>query len=82
MVPWERAEDAIGAAKARVSDELDAARRYWQQAEQLRRIARDIHTKRYREALLNTAADYEGMAESMIAIDKTKRQLRTPRNSN
>jgi hypothetical protein len=61
-----------------MSEETDAAFRYRQHAEALRTIAgdsKDAHTK---QMLLGIAADYESMANSMEAIDRTNQRLRRP----
>ena len=60
-----------------MSEELDTARTYRQHAEELRVIAaenRGAHAK----ALLQIAQDYERMAVSLEAIDKTNKALRRP----
>lgn len=63
-----------------MSEELDAAAKYRQHAEELRAIAADKEAKGNREILLGLAADYEHMAETMEAIDKTNKAIRRPRN--
>jgi hypothetical protein len=63
-----------------MSEELDTAKRYRQRAEELRTIAADDEGIRNREALLKIAKDYEQMAETLEAIDRTNRAIRKPRN--
>ena len=59
-----------------MSEETDAAFRYRQHAEELRTIAgesKDAYTKK---TLLSIAADYDRMALSMEAIDRTNTILK------
>ena len=76
VVPRVRAEDAIGAGKVRVTEELDAAKRYRLHAEELRVIAADKHALEIRKTLLGLATDYDALAASMEVIDRTNRRLR------
>jgi hypothetical protein len=63
-----------------MSEELDTAQRYRQRAEELRTIALDDKTRENRDALLRIAKDYEQMADTLEAIDKTNRAMRRPRD--
>jgi hypothetical protein len=65
-----------------MSEELDTARRYRQRAEELRTIASDDEGGKNRETLLKIAKDYDQMAETLEAIDRTNRAIRKPRNQN
>ena len=62
-----------------LSNELETAKRYRQRAEELRIIAVDDRTRENREALEKIARDYDKMADTMEAIDRTNRGLRKPR---
>ena len=64
-----------------MSEELDTARRYRQRAEELRIIAEDETSKETRSTLWKIAADYERMAESLEAIDRTNTSLARSRDS-
>jgi hypothetical protein len=59
-----------------MSEELEAARRYRLQAEELRVIASESITPKIRDTLITLAYDYESMALSMEAIDRTNQTLR------
>jgi hypothetical protein len=61
-----------------MSEELDTARRYRQHAEELRIIAAESGGT-HAQALLQIAEDYDRMAASLEAIDKTNRRLRADR---
>jgi hypothetical protein len=63
-----------------MSEELDTARRYRQRAEELRIVAQDERDKVTRSTLQRIAADYERMAETMEAIDRTNKAISRPRN--
>lgn len=58
-----------------MSVDLDIARRYRLHAEELRIIAADASSQGIRETLLHIAEDYERMASSLEAIDKTNKAL-------
>jgi hypothetical protein len=62
-----------------MSEELDTAKRYRQRAEELRAIAAADQTRENRNALLKIAKDYEQMADTLEAIDKTNRAISKPR---
>jgi hypothetical protein len=64
-----------------MSEELDTARRYRQRAEELRIIAEEEIGLQTRLTLRNIAADYERMAETLEAIDRTNRAMARPRSS-
>ncbi len=55
--------------------ELDAAKRYREHAEQLRVIADSDGHERTRQTLLKIASEYEQMAETFIAIERTNQAL-------
>jgi len=59
-----------------MGEELDTARRYRFHAEELRTIASDKEMRSSRESLLKIAADYERMAQTLEAIDRTEQTLR------
>ena len=61
--------------EVKVSDELDTAARYRQHAEELRVIGDDKEARANRKALRQLAADYEQMADTMEAIDKTNKAM-------
>lgn len=63
-----------------MSQETDTAVRYRQRAEELRTIAADDRTRENRTALLKIAMDYDQMAETLEAIDKTNQALSRPRS--
>jgi hypothetical protein len=58
-----------------LGEELDTARRYRLHAEELRTIATDRTMHQSRESLLRIAADYEHMAQTLEAIDRTNQTL-------
>ena len=58
-----------------VSVDLETAACYRQHAEELRIGAEDAETPKIRRILLNLAADYETMAESLETIDRTNKIL-------
>ena len=64
-----------------MSVELETAKRYRQHAEELRTIAADKQARENRQVLLRLAVDYDHMAETMEAIDRTNRTLGTLRSS-
>jgi predicted kinase len=59
-----------------VSDELETALRYRSHAEELRAIAADMLDPNNRETILKIASDYDRMASSMEAIDRTYQTMR------
>lgn len=59
-----------------MSDELDTALRYRSHAEELRAIAADMLDANSRETILKIASDYDHMASSMEAIDRTYQAIR------
>jgi hypothetical protein len=63
-----------------MSAETETAKRYRRHAEQIRTIAQGRSQEQTRQALLNVARDYERMADTLLAIDKTNQTLRM-RNS-
>jgi hypothetical protein len=63
-----------------MSEELDTARRYRQRAEELKIIADDETVHQTRLTLQRIAADYERMAETLEAIDRTNRAIARPRS--
>ena len=58
-----------------MSEELDTARRYRHRAEELRVIADDDGSLQTRLTLKQIAADYERMAETLEAIDRTNKTI-------
>jgi hypothetical protein len=58
-----------------MSEELEAARRYRFHGEELRTIAADMSDPKSRETVLKIANDYDRMALTMEAIDRTNRTL-------
>jgi hypothetical protein len=64
-----------------MSEELDTARRYRQRAEELNIIADDESAPHTRMTLRRIAADYERMAETLEAIDRTNRAIARPRSA-
>lgn len=64
-----------------MSEELDTANRYRQRAEELRIIAEDERAQQTRLTLNQIAADYERMAETLEAIDRTNRAMARPRTT-
>ena len=63
-----------------MSEELDTAARYRQRAEELRTIAREESSAETRSTLSQIAADYERMAETLEAIDRTNKAIARARN--
>jgi hypothetical protein len=63
------------------ADEERAAR-YRARAEEVRTIASGVDNKECREKLLLIATDYEGMADSVRAIEASRLQIQKPANSN
>jgi hypothetical protein len=64
-----------------MSEELDTARRYRQRAEELKIIAEDESGLQTRQTLKQIAADYELMAETLEAIDRTNQAIARPRSA-
>jgi len=62
-----------------VSEETDAAYRYRQHAEELRVIASECKDPNTKKTLLSIGGDYEAMANSMDAIDRTNTILKRAR---
>jgi len=60
-----------------MSDEETIGKWYRQHAEELRTIAECDRNKFTHETLLRIAADYEQMAETMDALEKTNNERRT-----
>jgi hypothetical protein len=60
-----------------MSEETETALRYRKHAEELRAIAASALDPKTQTVLLSIACDYEHMAESMDAIDRTNRGLLT-----
>ena len=58
-----------------MSDELETATRYRSHAEELRAIAADMLNPDTRRTVLNIANDYDHMASSLEAIDRTYQAL-------
>ena len=58
-----------------LGEELDTARRYRLHAEELRTIATDKAMHQSRESLLRIAADYDHMAQTLEAINRTNQTL-------
>lgn len=58
-----------------MSVDLDTASRYRQHAEELRMIAAEAVSPDIRRTLVRIAEDYERMAISLEAIDKTNKTL-------
>jgi bacterioferritin (cytochrome b1) len=65
-----------------MSQELDAAKRYRVHAKELRVIAEQDRDYETRRMLLKVADDYEHMANTLEAIDKTNKAVHRPRNKN
>ena len=61
-----------------MSEELRTAARYRLHGEELRVIAADKTALINREILLGLAVDYDRMADTMEAIDKTNKAMRHP----
>jgi hypothetical protein len=64
-----------------MSEELDTAKRYRQRAEALKSIAEEEVTPQTRATLRKIAADYERMADTLEAIDRTNQAIAAPRSS-
>ena len=64
-----------------MSEELDTARRYRLRAEELKIIAEDESAQQTRLTLRQIADDYERMAETLEAIDRTNRAIARPRGA-
>ena len=58
-----------------LTEESDAAARYRRRAEELRTIAEDKTALEIKHQLLKLAGDYERMAVSADAVDKTNKML-------
>ena len=58
-----------------MSEELDTAVRYRLHAEELRTIAGDKLSPENRDTLMRLAEDYEHMAGTLEAIDKTNQAM-------
>lgn len=63
-----------------MSEELDTAKRYRLRAEELKIIADDESGLQTRLTLRKIAEDYERMAETLEAIDRTNRAIARPRS--
>ena len=59
-----------------MSEELDTAVRYRLHAEELRVIAVDKLSPENRDTLMKLAEDYDHMAKTLEAIDKTNQSMR------
>ena len=59
-----------------MAEELETAQRFRLRAEEVRAIAEESYDKSVKESLLKIAADYEKMADSLIAIDESSRMAR------
>ncbi|HYM16955.1 MAG TPA: hypothetical protein VEU06_00205 [Micropepsaceae bacterium] len=59
-----------------MAEQLERAERFLLRAEEVRSIADDAHDKSVKESLLRIAADYEKMAESLIAMHRSNAVLR------
>ena len=64
-----------------MTEEIDTANRYRVHAEELRAIAEQDRDSNTRRMLLKVADDYEHMAATLEAIDKTNNAMRRPRAS-
>jgi hypothetical protein len=64
-----------------MSEELNTARRYRQRAEELKIIAEDESVHRTRLTLQRIATDYERMAETLEAIDRSNQAIARPRSA-
>ena len=60
-----------------MSSELDTANRYRQRAEELRIIAQDDSSKETSSTLAKIADDYDRMADTLEAIDRTNKAMRS-----
>lgn len=63
-----------------MSEELETASRYRVHAQELRVIAEQDRDHETRRLLLKVADDYEHMAQTLEAIDKTNKAVRTRRD--
>jgi len=63
-----------------MSEEIDTANRYRVHAEELRVIAEQDRDHETRRMLLRVADDYDHMANTLEAIDKTNKAVRRPRD--
>jgi hypothetical protein len=59
-----------------MSEEADTALRYRQNAEELRVIAEGERDPNTKDALLGIATDYERMAATLEAIDRTNKAMK------
>jgi len=64
-----------------MSEELDTAKRYRVHAKELRVIAEQDRDHETRRLLMKVADDYDHMADTLEAIDKTNKAVRRPRTS-
>ena len=71
-----RHDPVQGQAETRVREDLETALRYRSHAEELRVIAADMLDPSARRMLLRIADDYDHMASSMEAIDRTYQTMR------
>ena len=62
-----------------MSEDIQRAIRYRNYAEELRLIAADKATPENRQRLISAAEDYDRMADSLEAVDRTKRAQGRPR---
>jgi hypothetical protein len=62
-----------------MSEEANTALRYRQHAEELRAIAQSEGEPKTKDTLLRIAEDYDRMAGTLDAIDRTNKAMRTPR---
>ena len=62
-----------------MSEEIDTANRYRVHAEELRVIAEQDRDSSTRRMLLKVADDYDHMAATLEAIDKTNKAVNRPR---
>ena len=62
-----------------MSEEIDTANRYRVHAEELRVIAEQDRDGATRKMLLRVADDYDHMADTLEAIDRTNKAVRRPR---
>jgi hypothetical protein len=58
----------MGLERREMDDDLDAAARYLERAEEMRVIAANMADERTRSALLKIAEDYVGMAQTRSEI--------------
>ena len=62
-----------------MSEEIDTANRYRVHAEELRVIAEQDRDRDTRRMLLRVADDYDHMADTLEAIDRTNKAVHRPR---